>query len=74
MTAMPRTQVRRWPGLPVLVAALTALPALSIDMSLPRLPLFDTDFGVSHASAQLTIGVFLAGFADAFARLRRPLW
>lgn len=59
---MPRTQAR---NLSVLIAALTALPALAIDMSLPGLPQIAGGLGASPASAQLTIGVFLAGFAVA---------
>lgn len=49
--------------LTLLVAALTALPALSIDMSLPALPDLAEGFGVAAAGAQLSIGLFLLGFA-----------
>lgn len=52
-------------GLTVLIAALTALPALAIDMSLPALPDMARGLGVGMASAQLTISLFLAGFALA---------
>lgn len=52
-------------GLTILVAALTALPALSIDMGLPALPAMAAAFGVGPEAAQLSIGLFLAGFAAA---------
>ena len=52
-------------GLTALIAALTALPALSIDMSLPALPDLAGAFGVGAGEAQLSIGLFLAGFAVA---------
>jgi DHA1 family bicyclomycin/chloramphenicol resistance-like MFS transporter len=57
MTAPPP---RRWI---LLLAALTATTALSIDMSLPAQPLIARDFGVSSDIAQLTLSVFLIGFA-----------
>lgn len=49
--------------LTLMLAALTALTALSIDMSLPAIPEFQRIFGVAPASAQLTLSLFLAGFA-----------
>jgi DHA1 family bicyclomycin/chloramphenicol resistance-like MFS transporter len=52
-------------GLTPLIAALTALPALSIDMSLPALPDLADGFGVGARDAQLSIGLFLLGFAFA---------
>lgn len=62
------------------LAALTAVTALSIDMSLPAQPTLAATFGVSSATAQLTLSVFLIGFAcaqlitgylsDAFGRRR----
>ncbi len=62
------------------LAAMTAVTALSIDMSLPAQPTLATTFGVSSATAQLTLSVFLIGFAcaqlltgylsDAFGRRR----
>jgi len=62
-------QIRRngapYQGILLLIAVLTALPALSIDMSLPALPDIVSAFGVSAASAQLSIGLFLVGFALA---------
>ncbi|GAA0572769.1 multidrug effflux MFS transporter [Craurococcus roseus] len=48
-----------------LIAALTALPALSIDMGLPALPDLADAFGAGAGDAQLSIGLFLAGFAAA---------
>lgn len=61
MTARPA----RGRSLTALVAALTALPALSIDMGLPALPDLARSFGVGAGAAQLSIGLFLAGFAAA---------
>ena len=62
------------------LAALTAITALSIDMSLPAQPTLAATFNVSSATAQLTLSVFLIGFAcaqlitgylsDAFGRRR----
>ena len=56
---MPGDDVRRTG----LLAALCALPPLSIDMGLPSLPAVGTALGVSAASAALTVTVFMAGFA-----------
>jgi MFS transporter, DHA1 family, multidrug resistance protein len=62
------------------LAAMTAVTALSIDMSLPAQPTLAATFDVSSATAQLTLSVFLIGFAcaqlitgylsDAFGRRR----
>jgi DHA1 family bicyclomycin/chloramphenicol resistance-like MFS transporter len=62
------------------LAAVTAVTALSIDMSLPAQPAIARDFGVRSDIAQLTLSLFLVGFAstqivfgslsDAFGRLR----
>jgi DHA1 family bicyclomycin/chloramphenicol resistance-like MFS transporter len=49
--------------LTVLLAALTGLTALSIDMSLPAMPEFQETFGAGVSSVQLTLSIFLAGFA-----------
>jgi DHA1 family bicyclomycin/chloramphenicol resistance-like MFS transporter len=49
----------------VLLAGMAALPALSIDMSLPALPMFQHEFGASAGEAGLTVSLFLAGFALA---------
>lgn len=46
-----------------LLAALTALTSLSIDMSLPAMPQLQESFGASVSSAQLTLSIFLLGFA-----------
>ena len=64
----------------VTLAAMTAVTALSIDMSLPAQPTLAATYGVSSATAQLTLSVFLIGFAcaqlitgylsDAFGRRR----
>jgi DHA1 family bicyclomycin/chloramphenicol resistance-like MFS transporter len=47
----------------VLLGALTALTALSIDMSLPALPRLTEVFATTPDKAQLTLSVFLIGFA-----------
>jgi DHA1 family bicyclomycin/chloramphenicol resistance-like MFS transporter len=46
-----------------LLAALTALTSLSIDMSLPAMPQLQQTFRVGVSSVQLTLSVFLLGFA-----------
>jgi MFS transporter, DHA1 family, multidrug resistance protein len=46
-----------------LLAALTALTSLSIDMSLPAMPQLQQTFHVGVSSAQLTLSIFLLGFA-----------
>jgi DHA1 family bicyclomycin/chloramphenicol resistance-like MFS transporter len=63
-----------------LLGALTALTALSIDMSLPALPALSRAFHAPPAEAQLTLTLFLIGYAvsqivcgplsDAFGRRR----
>ena len=60
------------------LAVLTAVTALSIDMSLPAQPAIARDLGVSADVAQLTLSLFLVGYAlgqvlfgylsDAFGR------
>lgn len=58
------TLFERRPGLlTILLAALTGLTALSIDMSLPAMPQLQETFGASVSSVQLTLSIFLAGFA-----------
>jgi len=49
--------------LTLLLATLTALTSLSIDMSLPSMPQLQETFGASVSSVQLTLSIFLAGFA-----------
>lgn len=51
---------RRWV---LSLAALTGTTALSIDMSLPAQPTLVRELSVSPAVAQLTLALFLAGFA-----------
>jgi DHA1 family bicyclomycin/chloramphenicol resistance-like MFS transporter len=51
---------RRWI---LSLAALTGTTALSIDMSLPAQPTFASEFSITPDVAQLTLGLFLAGFA-----------
>lgn len=47
----------------VLLTAMVALGPISTDLYLPSLPSIGTAFGVSSAEVQLTLSVFLAGFA-----------
>ncbi|HEX8337342.1 MAG TPA: multidrug effflux MFS transporter [Pyrinomonadaceae bacterium] len=47
----------------MLLAALTGLTALSIDMSLPAMPQLQEAFGAGVSAVQLTLSIFLAGFA-----------
>jgi MFS transporter, DHA1 family, multidrug resistance protein len=47
----------------VMLGALTALTALSVDMSLPALPRLAAVFATTPDKAQLTLSVFLIGFA-----------
>jgi DHA1 family bicyclomycin/chloramphenicol resistance-like MFS transporter len=53
---------RRWI---VTLSAMTAVTALSIDMSLPAQPALARAFGVTEGTAQLTLSLFLVGFAAA---------
>ena len=53
---------RRWI---ITLAGLTATIALSVDMSLPAQPTLAGRFDVSSEDAQLTLSVFLFGFAVA---------
>ena len=50
-------------ALTILLASLTALGPISTDMYLPALPSILRDLGTTHASVQLTLSVFLVGFA-----------
>ena len=66
----------------IILGALTAIGAMSIDMFLPGLPQVQRDFSASASSAQLTLGLFMVGLAlgnlfvgplsDTYGR-RRPL-
>lgn len=56
--------IERRPGLlTLLLAALTGLTALSIDMSLPAMPQLQQSFDAGVSAVQLTLSIFLAGFA-----------
>jgi len=50
-------------GFILLLGALMSQVALSIDVLLPALPAVGRDLAMSPASVQLTVGLFLAGFA-----------
>ncbi|RIP37388.1 Bcr/CflA family efflux MFS transporter [Staphylococcus gallinarum] len=47
----------------IILGALTAIGALSIDMFLPGLPQIQTDFNTTTSNAQLTLSFFMIGLA-----------
>lgn len=47
----------------VILGALTAIGALSIDMFLPGLPQIQSDFSTTTSNAQLTLSFFMIGLA-----------
>jgi DHA1 family bicyclomycin/chloramphenicol resistance-like MFS transporter len=51
------------PAFTVLLGVLAALPALSIDISAPTLPLLPQALGTSATVASLTLSLFVTGFA-----------
>lgn len=57
------TQNRTIPGLVWMLAGLTALGPLAIDAYLPAFPDMAADLSVSVQSIELTVSLFLAGFA-----------
>ena len=67
----------------IILGALTAIGALSIDMFLPGLPEIKNDFHTTTSNAQLTLSLFMIGLAlgnlfagpisDATGR-KKPLW
>jgi MFS transporter, DHA1 family, multidrug resistance protein len=60
---MPSSQ-RLWPTPPTwILAALAGMTALSIDMSLPAMPQLRRTFGADVANVQLTLSLFLLGYA-----------
>lgn len=52
-------------GLTVLLGALAGMTALAVDMSLPSLPIITSTFQASPRSVQLTLSLFLVGYAGA---------
>jgi DHA1 family bicyclomycin/chloramphenicol resistance-like MFS transporter len=52
-------------GLTVLLGALAGMTALAVDMSLPSLPTITSSFRASPQSVQLTLSLFLVGYAGA---------
>ncbi|HKX08029.1 MAG TPA: Bcr/CflA family multidrug efflux MFS transporter [Stellaceae bacterium] len=52
-------------GLTVLLGALAAITALAVDMSLPSLPTIARSFDAGPESVQLTLSLFLVGYAGA---------
>lgn len=47
----------------IILGALTAIGALSIDMFLPGLPEIKNDFHTTTSNAQLTLSLFMIGLA-----------
>ncbi len=60
--ADPATAKTPW-GIVILLGALTALGALSVDMYLPSLPAISHDFGKPSGAAQATLASFFSGLA-----------
>lgn len=56
-------QGKRFPGWLILLAGLTAMGALSIDMYLPSFAFIAKDLGVGSNMVQLTLSTFLVGLA-----------
>ena len=52
-------------GFTLFLAAVTALPPLSIDMALPSLQLIQADLHAPQTKAAATIAIFIAGFSTA---------
>lgn len=52
-------------GLTVLLGALAGMTALAVDMSLPSLPTITEEFQASPQSVQLTLSLFMVGYAAA---------
>src|SRR5271166_6824789 len=62
--AMTRSNVHGL-GFTLFLAALTALPPLSIDMALPSLGLIQADLHAPQTKAAASIAIFIAGFSTA---------
>ena len=54
---------RRWAALAVVLGALSAFPALTIDLYLPGMPGMARDLGASAGLVQLSVTVFVVGLA-----------
>ena len=52
-------------GFTLFLAAVTALPPLSIDMALPSLEMIQADFHAPQTKAAAAIAIFIAGFSTA---------
>lgn len=52
-------------GFTLFLGALSVLPALAIDMSLPSLPTIQAEFRASAAEVAAVIAIFIAGFSTA---------
>jgi DHA1 family bicyclomycin/chloramphenicol resistance-like MFS transporter len=61
-SSLPATRGRRI-ALGVLLTALTAMLAISTDMYAPAMPAVAAEFGADWATTQLTLSLFVAGFA-----------
>jgi MFS transporter, DHA1 family, multidrug resistance protein len=62
--AMARSNIHGL-GFTLFLAALTALPPLSIDMALPSLELIQADLHAPQTKAAAAIAIFIAGFSTA---------
>ncbi len=62
MTTVVKSQVHIGRSFTVLLGALTALTALSIDLNLPALPQLAAAFQAPVAAVQLTLSLYLLGF------------
>lgn len=62
MSDLSRTRSLAW-SLILLLAMLTALDAMAIDMYLPGMPAIAQELGVSSGRIQQTLSIFLAGLA-----------
>ena len=51
------------PGLVILLASITAIGPFAIDTNLPAIPIMADFFNVSANTTQLTVSLFLIGFA-----------
>lgn len=61
--ALPGQGARPGLGLAILLTLLVAMGPVSTDLYLPSLPGIAADLGASKALVQLTVGLFIAGFA-----------
>ena len=63
VTTDPTISKLERPVVTIVIASLVAFQAISTDLYLPSLPAITADFGVRPGETQLTLSVFLVGFA-----------